>query len=45
MADVNAGEGFLRRATGIWIEALVSGSGKLGTPCWRMQAANSSPSA
>ena len=43
MADVNAGAGCLARATGIWIAALVCGSGKLGTPCVRMQVANSRP--
>ena len=45
MADVNAGEGFLARLTGIWIPSLVSGSGKLETPWSRMQVANLSPSA
>lgn len=46
MADLNAGEGFSARLTGIWIpSALASGSGKLGTPWWRMQVENLIPSA
>lgn len=45
MADVNAGEGFLARLTGIWIPESASGSGKLGTPWSRMQVANLTPTA
>jgi len=45
MADVNAGEGFLASATGIWTAAGSCGSGKLGTPWSRMQVANLIPSA
>lgn len=45
MADLNAGEGFWARLSGIWIPELVCGSGKLETPWSRIQVANLTPSA